>query len=855
MREAGNLLPEHSVAGSLRLAFLLARRELRSGLAGFRVFLACLALGVAAIAAVGSLTEAFSTGLSLEAKSILGGDVEILLTQRDFTAQEKAWARAQGQASQVREIRVMARGLATDIRNLVEVKVTDELYPLYGGVEFEPEADITLAAALVKRAGRWGAAVDSKVLSRLGVAVGDLVRLGTLDVEVRAVIAREPDRMGAGGFIMPRVFIDRGALAETGLVQEGSRLEYKIRLILNKGVDAAGFRQEAARAFPASPWRIRNPSEGMTGAQNFIDRVSLFLTLVGLTALFIGGIGVGNAIRAHLDGKREDIAILKCLGATGFLVFQVFLIQVFLLALVGIIFGLMIGIIAPIIVTASLGDLLPVAAPFALYPQALGIAGLYGVLITLAFAIWPIARAREISPANLFRDLVSPAIRRPSVGFVAASIAAFASLGLLAVAMTPYKSFAWIFLAGAGAAFLLLRLEAAGLMALAKAVGRPRHAGLRLALTNLYRPGAPTVSVVLSLGLGLTLLVGVSQIDGNITNQISDQIPDRAPSFFMLDIRRDQVAAFDALVASFPQAQDFQRVPIVRASISKVNGVPSAQVVVQPESRWVLEDERNITYTDKMPENSAVVAGTWWGSDYRGPPAISIGDKIARDLGVGLGDHLSFQIVGREIEAVITNLRAVDFTQGGMNFAVIFAPGALEQAPQQHLSTLRLSADQEEAFQKAVTGAFPNISVIWVRETVEAVKGLLQDLAIAVRATSAITLLAGVFVLAGAMASGHRRRVYDAVILKVLGATKRRIMAAYLLEYALLGLGTAGVAAGVGTLAAYLIVSGLWGEGWVFYPLTLASTVVGTGVIMAFLGFIGTWRALTQKPAEILRSE
>jgi len=840
---------------SIRLALALARRELRSGLAGFRVFLACLALGVAAIAAVGSLTEAFRTGLGFEAKSILGGDVEVLLTQRDFTPQEKAWIRAQGQASEVKEIRVMARGLKTDIRNLVEVKVADALYPLYGALDLDASPRITFAQALLKSGGRWGAAVDSRVLSRLGVAVGDLVRLGDLDVEVRAVIAREPDRMGAGGFLMPRVFIDPGALAETGLVQEGSRLEYKIRLILNKHLDAAEFRRKAAAAFANNPWRIRDPSEGMAGAQNFIDRVSLFLTLVGLTALFIGGIGVGNAIDAHLDGKRDDIAVLKCLGATGSLVFQIFLTHVLLLAFVGIVLGLMIGAIAPMIVTASLGGLLPVASPFALYPKALGIAALYGVLTTLAFAIWPIARARDISPANLFRDLVAPGRSRPAWGFVLASVAAFAALGLLAVAMTPYKSFAWMFLVGAAGAFLLLRLEALGLMALAKSVGRPHHAGLRLALTNLYRPGAPTGSVVLSLGLGLTLLVGISQVDDNITNQISDQIPERAPSFFMLDIRRDQVSAFDALVASFPEAQDYRRVPVVRASITKVNGVEAHKVEVNPESRWVLEEERNITYTDKVPDNSAVVSGVWWGSGYHGPPAISIGDKIARDLGVGLGDHLSFNIVGHEIEALITNLRRVDFTQGGMNFAVIFAPGALEKAPQQNLATLRLSADREEAFQKAVTDAFPNVSVIWVRETVEAIKGVLQELAVAVRATSAISLLAGVLVLAGAMAAGHRRRVYDAVILKVLGATRGRILGAYLLEYALLGLGTALVAAGVGTLAAYLIVSGLWGEGWVLYPLNLALTVLGACLVTALLGFAGTWRALAQKPAAILRTE
>ncbi len=833
------------------LALRLARREWRGGVGRFRVFLACLALGVAAIATVGSLTESFRAGLALQARSILGGDVDVTLTQRDLTAQERAWLLAQGRVSAVIEMRAMARGLKSDLRNLVELKIPDAAYPLYGTVEVE--GGESLAAALARRGEHWGAVVDPKVLSRLGVRLGDLVRLGTLDVEIRGIVAHEPDRMSVRGFLAPRVFVAAPALEASGLVQVGSRLTYRYRLLLPDG-DASAFRAEATRLFPASPWRIRDPSEGVSGARTFVDRVSLFLTLVGLTALFIGGIGVGNAIRAYLESKREVIAILKCLGASGGLVFRLYLVQVMGMALVGVFLGLIAGALIPVLVSRLLVGVLPVADPYGIYPAALATAALYGGLTTLAFAVWPIARAIELPPAGLFRDIVAPMRRRPRSAYVMATAVVVSILIAMAIALTPYRLLAALFLAGAVAAFGLLRLEACALMALARAVGRPRHAGLRLALANLYRPGAPTTSVVISLGLGLTLLSGISLIDGNISRQISDELPKRVPSFFMMDIRRDQAQPLDALVASFASATDYRRVPIVRASIVEVNGVPATEVTVGPGSRWVLEEERNITYAEEVPDNSAVVAGTWWPPDYSGPPALSLGARIARDLGVGVGDSLTFNIVGRQIRARIMNLREVDFTQGGMNFAIIFAPGSLERAPQQHLATVRVSSQEEEAFQKAVSDAFANVSVIWVRETFEAVKGLLATLGMAVRATSAVTLLAGLLVLAGALASGHRQRVYDAVVLKVLGAERRRILSAYLLEFVLLGLGTAVVAAVVGLLAAYLVVTHLWEAEWYFLPLTLAATVLGATCVTAFLGFLGTWRALAQKPAPVLRA-
>ena len=835
-------------------ALRFARRELRGGLKGFRVFVACLALGVGAIAAVGSLSATLQDGLASQGLAILGGDAEIYLTQRDIDDAERAWIMTQGTVSQVRESRVMARGLESDVRSLVEVKAADDLYPLYGELELSGAQSLSDATRNV--AGVWGAAVEAKVLPRLGIAPGDLIRIGDIDVELRATIEAEPDRVSTGFLFAPRVFIAPDALDQSGLVQVGSQVEYKYRVKLPDSINRVAWMETAkANLKPDAAQRLRGPDDGTQGAEQFILRVSLFLSLVGLTTLIIGGLGVGNAIKAYLESKTETIATYKCLGATGTFIFQSFLMQVLAIALIGIVLGVVIGIVAPILLIWFIGDLLPISAEASVYPLPLALAALNGVLVTLGFAIWPLARARDIEPAALFRDMVDAHRARPRWPYMVAVIAIFVALAILAVLITPYRLFAFAFLAGAVTCFALLRLEAYGLMRLAKAMGRPKNPGLRLALTNLYRPGATTTNVVLSVGLGLTLLVGVALIQGNISKQIQEELPAAAPSFFMLDIRRDQAEAFDELVQSIPGTKELVRQPLVRATISKIKGEEPDMDAIAPEARWVLQRERNVTYRADKPDNTTVLEGEWWQSDYDGAPQISLTGDVARGLRVGIGDTMTFSIVGRTIEAQIANIVDVDVTQGGTNFNVIFAPGALEEAPQQNLALVMAEAESEEEIYKAVTDAFPNITVVWIREALLALNGLLESIALAVQSTGAVTLLAGVLVMAGGLASGFRRRVYDAVILKVLGATRGKILASYFMEFAFLGLGTAVVAAIVGTLAGFLIVTLGMEATWYFLPLTLAGTVLAATAITILLGLLGTWRALAQKAAPVLRSE
>lgn len=866
---AARAAPATPSGAGLPLPLRIAARELRGGLKGFRIFVACLTLGVAAIASVGSVSSALLRGLAEEGQSILGGDVAFELVHREVNAQERAWLDAVtargGEISQTADMRGMAKGVTPRTgtgpdRTVIELKAVDEAYPLYGEVALSTGAELDRALA-ADAGGRYGAVVEPLLLTRLGLSVGDVIRVGTQEFDIRAAIEREPDRVAGGFAIAPRVMISGDALAETGLITVGSLVDYEYRVRLPEGEQSneavAAFVADTKEALPDTGWRIRDRSNSAPGVRRTVGQVALFLTLVGLTALIVGGVGVGNAIKSYLDKKREVIATFKCLGAPGGLVFRIYFAQVMAIAGVGIALGLAAGAMVPVLAQATLADLLPVPTTFTLYPGALALAALYGLVTAIAFAVWPLARARDIPAAGLFRDIVSPARRFPRPAYVALTVGALALLAVLAVLLTDpsQRIFAVWFLLGVALSFGALLLTAEAMMALARRAGRPRLPGLRIALANLYRPGAPTGSVVLSLGLGLTLLVSISLIDGNITRQVATQLPDRAPSFFFLDLQKSQVAGFNEIVATSEGIADVNQVPMVRGPIVAVNGVPAGEVEATPDTQWALRGDRGFTYAATLPRGSELVAGAWWPADYSGPPLISFDRELAEGWGVGVGDTLTVNVLGREITGTIASLRDVNWQTGGINFILVFSPGVLEGAPQTILSTVTMDEAGEVELQRRVTDAFPNVTSIRMKEAIGAVSDLLEDLVLAVRATSVVTIIAGVLVLAGAMAAGHRHRVYDSVVLKVLGATRARVLGAYALEYALLGLGTALIAAAAGTTAAYLVITRVMQAEWIFLPGTLAATIIGATVVTMGFGLMGTWSALSRKAAPVLRSE
>ena len=836
------------------LAFRLARRELRGGIRGFRIFLACLTIGVAAIAGVGSLGDSVVAGLRADARRLLGGDIDLRLHNRPADQQRLAYLKDNAESvSHVIDMRAMARAPGGGgVRALVELKAVDGSYPLVDTMALEPA--MPLARALAAEGEAWGAVADSNLLTRLGVKIGDRLRVGEATVVVRATIVREPDRVASVFSLGPRLMVGMDALPATALVRPGSQAHFHYRVGLAAGTDGKAWTEDLKAAFPKAGWRIRGLDNATPGIQSFIERLAMFLTFAGLTALLVGGIGVGNAVNSYLDGKIATIATLKCLGAPGKLIFRTYLIHVLALGLVGIVLGLVIGAVAPAAGVWALSGLLPVEPRIGIFPGPLALAAVFGLLTALTFALWPLARARETPAAALFRDKVAPARRRPRRRYAVATVLGVAALAGLTVLTAEPRYFAWWFVGGAIATVVFLRMGAVALMAAAARVHRLPGAAWRLAVTNLHRPGTSTPSVVLSMGLGLSVLVAVALIEGNLRRLVDERLPETAPAFFFIDIQPDQVAAFDAAVTGIEGTSGLRRVPSLRGRIVEIDGVPVEKVDIATESRWAVRGDRALTYAAEAAADSRIVAGEWWPADYSGPPIISLDAGLAKGFGVDVGDTITVNVLGREIEPKITSLREIDWRSLRFDFAIIFAPGTLEGAPHSHLAAVQAPPAAEDALERAVTSRFSNVSAIRVRQVLEAAARILAGIGTAVRGTASITILAGALVLAGAIAAGQRRRVYDAVVFKVLGATRKTVLTAFVVEYGILGLATGAIAALIGTVTAWAVTVFLMRAEWVFLPGVVAMTAVACVAVSIALGFAGTWRALGQKAAPFLRN-
>ena len=848
--------PKPAPPSRLPLTLRLALRELRGGLAGFRVFIACIALGVAAISGVTSIAASLSGGLGREGRRILGGDITYSLINREATPAERAGLEGQAPVSEVASLRAMA--VAGDGgAALVELKAVDPSYPAVGTVETDPPAPVQTLIA--ERDGVYGAVADPALLTRLGLKVGERVTLGGFPIEIRAALVSEPDRIGSGIGFGPRLLVSMSALRATGLVQPGSLNRFTYRLQLPQADDArlAAVNAAVQKALPEAGFEMRSRDNADPRFAKGIERFTQFLTLVGLTALIVGGVGVANAVRAFVDGKQASIATLKSVGAPGSQVVGLYLIQVMLIAAISTAIGLVIGAALPFGLDLALRDQLPLPLNPEIAPARLALAGAYGLLTALAFAILPLGRAHDISVAGLFRDAVDPSAGRPRWRYLAVLAAALLALAGLALFTAFDRKVALIFMAAAALAFGALRLVATGLMALAARLPRPKGMVPRMALANLHRPGALTPAVVLSLGLGTTLLVTLSAIDSNITRALESSLPGRAPSLFFLDVPSREADAFSAFLGARAPDAKIERVPMMRGRITALNGVPAGQIKPPEDAAWVLDGDRGITYAEDLPEGSSLVAGSWWNAEEAKTPLVSFDAELAGKLDLKVGSTVTVNVLGRTLTAKVANLRKVEWRSLGINFVMVFSPGTFRGAPHSDLATLTLpngpDAKAEAVILRDVARTYPSVTSVRVKEALEAVSDIVGKLVLAIRGASGIAVVASLFVLAGALAAGHRARLYDAVVLKTLGATRARLLTAYTLEYGALGLATAIFGLAAGTLAGWVIVTRVMK---LEFALDLSGAILAMALAVAFaivLGLAGTWRILGQKPAPYLR--
>ncbi|MCO6184745.1 ABC transporter permease [Rhizobium sp. L1K21] len=840
----------------LALSFRLALREMRGGLRGFYIFLACIALGTAAIAAVNSVSQSVTSSISERGQSVLGGDIRFALNNRPAKDEELAYVDSLGDLAVSSNLRSMSRSVDGSEQSLSEIKAVDPAqYPLYGTLETTPAAD--LPDLLGEKDGRFGAIAAPALLERLKLNVGDPLRLGNLTFDIRAVIDNEPDALSETIGFAPRLMISGDALNASGLVQTGSliRYDYKVRFTGAKP-SLKAIESEAKAKFPDAGWSIRSSANAAPALSENIERFSQFLTLVGLTALIAGGVGVANAVRAYLDSKRSVIATFKCLGAPASTITEIYLIQIALIALVGIIIGLILGAVAPLIANSYLAAFLPVQTGFRLYPGALGLAALFGVLTALAFAILPLGQARKVPATALFREQSFDKSGWPEFAYLVAAAVLFLAIGALAIAAAEDRMIAAYFLGAIAAIFVVLRLVAVGIAWIARKAPRSSSPTLRLAVDNIHRPGALTTPVILSLGLGLTLLVTLSLVDGNLRQALTASLPQRAPDYFFVDIQSGDIDGFREIIKKDAPGGDLVEVPMLRGRILELNGERPNPDNVPPGGRWVLRGDRGITYDANIPENSTLQAGEWWPAKYDGEPLVSFSEEEARELGLNIGDTVTVNVLGRNITARIANLRTVEWQSLSINFVMVFSPNTFRGAPHAWLATLDVG-EQGLApganIVRDVTNAYPGITTIEVKDALQTVGQLVGQLAIAIRAAGSIALVTSILVLAGALAAGNRARVHDAVVLKTLGATRRTLMKAFILEYMLLGLSVALFALVAGGLAAYAVTALIMQLPSAFLPTVAVTTSLVALILTVGTGLLGTWRILGQKAAPVLR--
>ena len=833
------------MSAELGKAWTIGRRDLRGRFVGLRLLIVCLFLGVATLAAIGSLTNAITEELANRGQAILGGDLEIAVAQREATTAELAALDQAGTLSETIRMQAMARLPDGSDTQLVELKGVDSAYPLYG--KFTLENGETASVP-----GPREIYVTPALMQRLSLQTGGTISFGETSFTISGIIAEEPDRLSEGLSLGPVAITSIEGLRATKLIQPGSLFESKYRLKLPATAVPKDIGETLAKQFPNASWEIKTRDDGAPSTRRFIERMGQFLTLVGLASLVIAGIGVGNGVASYLRGKQGAIATLKILGADSAMIFRIYLFQIMTVAIGAIALGLVIGALAPLAIIQIAGDVLPIKPEFAIYPLPLVVSALYGLLIAVIFALPPLSRAKTIPAAGIIRGEGRSwrQIDRKSWIGVGLAIAAILALAL-GTANEPLFSASFI---GAAAAILLLLTALGALIRwLASKAPRPKQPLLRLALTSLHRPGAQTGQLVVALGLGLTLFATLAAIQTSLTNEIRSTVPRDAPSFFVLDIPVERADEFRSKVAETSKTAEVNIVPTLRGTITEFAGQRVSELETLPEGAWVLRGDRGLTYSAAIPEGSEIAAGEWWPADYDGPPLVSVDEEQAAALGLKIGDSLTVSLLGVEIQAKVASFRKVNWRNFGFNYVLVFPPSVLANVPHSVAATIQLETAKEDKLLGILPQEFPSISMVKVKEIASQIGDILDQMATAIAAAASIAIFSGIAVLIGAIAASRQTRVYDSVILKLLGATRAQILTVQAIEYALLALLLSAVALVLGLFAGWFVITQVfeftWQPDWGIVMLTLA---IGAVVTLG-IGLLGSIPVLSAKPARALR--
>jgi len=812
------------------------------------LLLVCLFLGVGALAAIGTLTGAIRGELAAQGREILGGDLEIEVWQRPLNDQEAGFLASYGWIQ--RGLRMQAMASTATAATPVELKAVDAAWPLYGAMTLKDGK--TVGAPLPGTAYLAQGAAD-----RLGIGPGDRFKVGTAELTVAGIIAKEPDRLGEGFALGQAVIVSLDLPARAGLTQPGAMYQSKTRVALASGGNPANVEAALKDRFPDAGFDIRTRDRASPGAERFVSRMGEFLTLVGLAALVIAGIGIGGGVASYLEARSASIATLKILGATSRDIARIYALQVGAAALAGALLGLAAGVLVTPLLAQALGDLLPVRPGLVFDLWALLRAALFGMLVAVVFAAPPLVRARRYPAMALMRSRVAPleGAWRGAVAPVALGLAGIAALALFG---SPTPGLSAGFLGGATGLLLVLWALGWAIRAAARRWPRPASPIVRAALANLYRPGSATGALVTALGFGLAAFVFITAVQTSLNANIARSVPARAPDYFVLDVPRDRLAEFEATVEREVPGAELRAVPTLRGAILAYGPKDHMTVVSElanlPEEAWALRGERGLTYADRLPDGNSLVEGEWWPRDYSGEPLVSVDANFAQAARLRPGDYLTVGVLGSERTARIANLRRIDWESMGFNYVLVFSPNALEDAPHNLAATISLApGTSARGLLRDLVRAFPSSSVIEVGPLLTQARNILEQVSLAILAAAGVAVLAGIAVLLGAIAAARAARLYDTVILRVLGASTRQLLAMQLAEFGLLAALLAVVALGLGGAMAWIVIVQLFEFDWLpDWPRVLGVLGGGVALVLAFaLG--ASLPLLRARPAKALR--
>ena len=823
-----------------RLAWTIGRREVDWRFRGLRLLFFSLLLGVASLAAVGSLAAAMERGLAERGSVILGGDIEFARSARLATVEERALFDAIGR---VAESIGMTSTAVTGERSIpVQLKAVDGAYPLYGALRLADGRTVSAPPS----GEAW---IDPALAVR--VPLGSTFRLGTETFRVGGVIADEPDRLGEGFALGPVVMVAMRDLPATGLMQPGSLFEIRYRIAT--AATPQSLIDRVTTAFPAGGWEAKTRDNAAPGTGRFFSRMAEFLTLIVLTALVIAGIGIANAVASFLRARQANIATLKVLGANSGLVQRIYAIQLAWVAGLATVCGLGIGVLAVSVVSRVSAGILPIALETDVALGPLFLAAAFGLLTAAAAAALPLARAATVPAAGLLRGSVDAQRAQISRGLPWLAVPTAAILALaLGSASRPLLTAYYL---GAVAAVLVLLAGLGWLVRWGAAkVPRPKNPFLRLALAGLHRPGAGTIGLVVALGIGLTMFVQIAAVRSSFDANLARNIPERAPAFFALDVPRDRADEFRATVRAASPSAKVQLVPLLRGMITGYGTTNVADLDEIPDGAWALRGERGLTYSETLPQGSSLTEGRWWPQGYHGEPLVSVDDRLREALGLKLGDELRFSLYGIERRARIASFRRIDWDTLGFNFVLVLSPNALANVPHNMSATIGLPDGADSAVREKIAARFPSTSLIPVRDVLEQVGEVAAGVSVAIAWAASAAILAGIAVLAGTTSAMREARTYDGVVLRVLGATRRQLLRLQAMEFLLVAVLVTLVALGLGLVGAWLIITQLFDFAWAPDFWLVAGTVAAGLIVVLLVGLAGSLPTLSARPSRALRT-